>query len=80
MKFLEKNRATILRIFGVIIFIITCHSLYTGSMAWAYEGLIAMSVSVLMVWMPESLAKLILGIIQKLTKKLLGNQEPPPAG
>jgi ABC-type lipoprotein release transport system permease subunit len=80
MKFLEQNRATILRIIGVLISLVTIYSLYAGTITWIWDGLVGCSISVLLIWMPESVAKLILGIINKLTKKLLSNGDKEQIG
>jgi hypothetical protein len=60
---------------GIAISVVTIISLYNGTITWIWEGLTGMSISTLMIWMPESIAKLILGVFNKLTNKLLNEQK-----
>jgi hypothetical protein len=71
MKFLDKYKKGLTVLMGVAIFVVTLISLYNGIITWVYEGLAGVSVSILLVWLPNEIAKLILAIIKKITNKLL---------
>jgi hypothetical protein len=75
MKILNKYKASILRFIGIAIAITTILSLYNGKITWIWEGLTGISICVLLIWMPESIAKLILGVFNKLTNKLLNGDK-----
>lgn len=74
MKFLDKYKKLLMVAMGVAIFVVTLISLFNGTITWIWEGIAGISCSVLMVWVPEQLANLIIGIIKKITTKLLGNE------
>jgi hypothetical protein len=60
---------------GIAISVVTIISLYNGTITWIWEGVTGMSIATLMIWMPEAIAKLILGVFNKLTNKLLNEQK-----
>jgi O-antigen ligase len=74
MKFLTTHKQSILKILGIVIITLTILSVYQSHITWMWEGCIGLGVGILLFWVPQRVAGIVLKILNLVTKVLLGNR------